>query len=133
VADLKDEIKRLAQVGIEEKAKELESIKALPEYERAQQQNSLARWAAKCSPKRRHVSRLAGVRQSDGTVTTDPDEACKELGSFWANTFAKKPVDAKLADEFLRRWAVKLPPIDWELTGRVHQSYTLHWRHRAWP
>lgn len=76
----------------------------------------MAHWAATWSPKRRHVSRLAGVRQTNGAVTTDPDEACKELGTFWANTFAKKPVDAKFADEFLRRWAVKLPSIDWKLT-----------------
>jgi hypothetical protein len=112
---LKDEIKRLAQVGIEEKAKELESIKNLPEYDRERRQRGLARWAAKWSPKQRKAMGLAGVRMQNGSITTDPDEACKELGSYWADTFAEKPIDTKAAERFLQQWAVQLPSISWEL------------------
>jgi len=112
---LKDEIKRLAQVGFEEKAKELESVRDLPEYEREHRQSGLARGAAKWSNKSRKAAGLAGVRLKDGSITTDPETACTELGSFWAGTFTEKPINKKLADKSLKLWAAKLPPIVWEL------------------
>ena len=112
---LKSEINRLAHVGFEEKAKEIEKARDLPEYERTRRRGGLARWAAQWSPNRRKTGGLAGVRKEDGSITTDPETACQELGAFWASTFTEKPIDQRGAKEFLRKWAVQLPTIQWEL------------------
>ena len=55
------------------------------------------------------------MREEDGNITTDPEDACEKLGSFWADTFKAKPIDKAAAGSFLQKWAVQLPTIQWEL------------------
>ena len=101
------------EAGIDERIASVDAAKDLPEYKAGQEKSKLNEWRKQWSLKGRRKT-LEAAKDEEGNVIVDPDIACSVFSKHWGNVFSPKDIDVLAANEFLGKYARRLPDgINW--------------------
>ena len=85
----------------EERLKELEEVKDLPEYEKRKRIKSLTAKLSRWSPKHRRIG-LQAVVDDRGVPLHEENEASKCISDYWGQVMSRKDVNVEEAMKFLK-------------------------------